>query len=165
MKNALKILLMLILTCGCEKVTVRKVKKLSPIPIYFVANLDKNPADGVTTGQFYYSGKIGEKIVIEERMPASNKICSILHEIKHLKCLTTFCRCYESEDDVLQEEHAYKFVLAWLLVHQQKDLLEDEMNKLHSNSTSNKLKEHKKASINVQKSRLWKTCEYFLSEE
>jgi hypothetical protein len=166
MKNTLKILLLIILVLsGCRKTTVKEVKKLSPVPIYFVSNLDTDSSDGVTIGRFHYTGKIGDKISIEKYMSESNKIRSILHEIKHAKCLSEGCECYEDENKVLSEEHAYKFVLTWLLIYQQKDLLRDEMIKLQDVSESKKLKEHKVAAINVRRSQLWKVCKLFLEEE
>jgi len=144
MNGKLKILLLLalILISGCKKLTLRKVKKLSPVPVHFISIIDKDPNDGVvTTGQFHYTGNIGNKITVEKGMPTSNKIRSTLHEIKHAKCLSTFCVCYETDDEVLCEEHAFKFVLTWLLIHQQKDILKDEMIVLQERGEAEKLSE------------------------
>jgi len=165
MKNKLKIFLFLMLIIGgCKKVTIKSIKKLSPVPVYFISNIDKNPGDGSRTiGQFFYRGTDALQIRIEEHMSVSSKIRCILHEVGHAKCLIEKCECYSNSEEPPREEHAYRYVLIWLLIHQQKDLLIDEMIKLRTTSEDEKLKIHGPAAATVRRSGLWRTCKYFVS--
>lgn len=180
MKSILKIVilfLVLISSCEVDKKEIKeeevkynkydsifeKVKKLSPVPIYFITNYDTDPNDGTTVGYFSYPDNIS--IYIETEIDIYQQICTTLHEINHVECYTRNCECYTSNDEVLCEEHSYEFVLTWLLMHQQKVLLKKEMESMRGRASYKKLKRHYKASKNIMKSRLWKTCEYFLENE
>lgn len=109
-------------------------------------------------------GSTGERcgtgiIQIDKKMPKSEKIGTLAHEMGHRRCHSRRCRCYENRDWVLVEVHAELYALHLLLRLRYKCGIIARFKRLKENWW---LDSYSEARDIIEKRRIYKRCQEFI---
>jgi len=139
------------------------LKRLSPVPIEFVDEMEIPGYDGMFWGNEVSS--IGHPYIeIDNNLENYQKIATLIHEIGHALCGEKKCQCVKTyeENPKLAEIHAYKYELKWLLEHKQKKALKYEMEGIKS-FIENRPDHYAEAAKHIMKLKLWQKCLNFVN--
>ena len=137
---------------------IEMLKRLSPVPIRFVDEMECQGYDGMFW--FYEGSSFGHPYIdILDSLEEHDKIATLIHEIAHAICNEKDCECYKvyKENPALTEIHAFGYELKWLLKHKQKRALKFELKRIESYIVY-RSDHYVDVAKHIMKLKLWQKC-------